>query len=382
MGKFFPLVAKSLLRNVRRTVLTALSVAVSLFLLGSLLAVYAAFYHRPEGADKALRLVTRHKVSLAQSLPAYYGRQIAQVEGVEAVAGASWFGGVYIDSRPEHFFARFACDPDVIFDVYREFDVPPDQLEAFRNDRQGMAVGSTTAERIGLKLGQRITIQGDIYPVDLELTIRAIFSGPDDDTSYFHHKYLDESIPEGRRDRIGFYGIRVASTDDVPRVARAVDEMFRNAPAPTKTETEAAFNLSFINQMGNVKMFLLSIAGAIVFTIMLVSANAMAMSVRERIREVGVLKTLGFTTSGVLGLILSEALLVAGAGGALGVTGAYFATKLMDKLAAGFISGFALPLWGVPICMAAALLIGLGSSFLPALAASRTSIVEALRHNG
>ena len=382
MSKFFPLIAKSLLRNVRRTTLTALSVAVSLFLLGTLPAARAAFYHRPTPADQAKPLSTRHTVSLVQMLPAYYEAKIAQIPGVEAVAAMNWFGGIYIDSRPEHFFARFACDPEVIFTVYREFAIPADQLEAFQADRQGIAIGQRTADRIGLTLGQRITLQGDIYPVDLELTVRAIFSGPDDDTSYFHLKYPNESLPAGMSDKIGFYGIRAASPEAVPQVAQAIDETFRNAPEPTKTESEAAFNLAFINQMGNVKLFLLSIAGAIVFTIMLVSANAMAMSVRERIREVGVLKTLGFTTQGVLGLILSEALLIAGAGGVLGVSGAYFATKALDKMAAGFITGFGLPLWGVPICLAAALIIGLGSSLVPALSASRTTIVEALRHSG
>ncbi len=380
--KLIPLVRKSLLRNVRRTLLTVLSVAISLFLLATLFSVYAAFYHRPVAADQAQRLITRHKVSLAQMMPAYYGPKIEAVEGVESIAAMNWFGGVYIDNRPEHFFARFACDPEQIFEVYREFQVPPDQMEAFINDRQGMAVGAATAERVGLELGQRITIKGDIWPVDLELTIRAIFTGPDAEASYFHRKYLDESLPPGARDMVGIFGVRAESPEAVPRVAEAIDEMFRNAPEPTKTETEAAFNLAFINQLGNVKLFLMSIAGAIVFTIMLVSANTMAMSVRERIREVGVLKTLGFGSDSVLILILGEALLIAAAGGALGVTGAFFATKLLEKATAGFFTGLAMPLWGVPICFAAAVVIGVRSALVPALSASRMTIVEALRHSG
>jgi putative ABC transport system permease protein len=382
MLKFVPLVGKNLFRNRRRTILTVLSVAASLFLLGILLTVYAAFFHRDTSPDQAKRLITRHKVSLTQALPAYYRDKIEQIPGVESVAAMNWFGGIYKDNKPQEFFARFAVEPEQVFAVYRDFKIPPDQYEAFVNDRQGLAVGRMTADRIGLELGQRITIKGDIYPLDLELTVRAIFDGPDSDTTYFHKKYLDEGLPEGMKDMVGFYAIRAASVDDVGSVARAVDETFRNSPEPTKTETEAAFTLAFVNQMGNIKLFLLSIAGAVVFTIMLVSANTMAMSVRERIREVGVLKTLGFTSTGVLALILSEAALTALVGGALGVAGAFAAGTVLEKAAAGFFSGFKMPLWGIPVCLGAALVIGLASSLIPALSASHSRITEALRHSG
>jgi putative ABC transport system permease protein len=382
MFKFVPLVGKNLFRNRRRTILTILSVAASLFLLGILLTVYAAFFHRETGDDQARRLITRHKVSLTQALPGYYGDKIAQLPGVEAVAALNWFGGIYKDNKPEEMFARFAVEPEKVFTVYSDFKMPQDQYEAFVKDRQGMAVGRQTAERVGLKLGQRVTIKGDIYPLDLELTVRAIFDGPDSDTTYFHRKYLQEGLPERMKDMTGFYTIRTSSIDDVGRVAREVDDMFRNAPEPTKTETEAAFMLGFINQMGNIKLFLLSIAGAVVFTIMLVSANTMAMSVRERIREVGVLKTLGFTSTGVLALILSEAALTALVGGVIGVAGAFFASQMLENAAAGFISGFVMPVWGVPLCLAAALIIGIGSSIIPAISASHARITEALRHSG
>ncbi len=382
MLKFVPLVGKNLLRNRRRTILTVLSVAASLFLLGILLTVYAAFFHRPTADDQARRLITRHKVSLTQMLPAYYGERIAQLDGVEAVAGMNWFGGVYKDNKPEEFFARFAAEPEEVFEVYSEFRMPQDQYEAFRSDRQGLAVGRMTADRVGLELGQRITIRGDIFPVDLELTVRAIFDGPDTDTTYFHRKYLQEGLPEDIQDLTGFYTIRTAGVDAVGPVARAVDEMFRNAPEPTKTETEAAFQLGFINQMGNIKLFLLSIAGAVVFTIMLVSANTMAMTVRERIREVGVLKTLGFTSTGVLALILSEAAVTALIGGCLGVAGAMLASSFLEKAAAGFFSGFVMPAWGAPFCLGVALVIGIASSLVPALSASHARITEALRHSG
>ena len=216
-----------------------------------------------------------------------------------------------------------------------------EQKEAFLRDRQGMAVEKSIAERLGFKLGQRITIQGDIYPFDVELVIRAIFEAPPNDQSaLFHYKYLQESMPETWGNFAGLFTILARSPGDVPRIARTVDDMFRNSPEPTKTETEDAFHQSFVEQIGNIKLFLLSIAGAVVFTIMLVSANTMAMSTRERIQEIGVLKTLGFTAPVILTMIVSEAMLIAAVGGLLGAGLSYVATQAMGDLIVGFFTGF------------------------------------------
>ncbi len=382
MWKYFPFTVKNLLRNRRRTILTVLSVTVSLFLLGILLSVYAAFYHREVPADSALRLVTRHRVSLTQMLPEYYGERIRAVDGVEEVSILNWFGGTYIDNRPEHMFPRFAVEPEKVFKIFSEFTAPPEQLEAFQRDRQGMAIGSWVADNVGLELGQRITIKGDIYPIDPEFTIRMIFEGPDDNQSYFHWKYMQESLPPGWRGLVGLYSIRVKTPADAPRVSKSVDEMFRNAPQPTKTETEAAFNLAFINQIGNIKLFLLSIAAAVVFTILLVSANTMAMTVRERIREIGVMKTLGFPSSAVLGMILAESVAIAMMGGLIGVGACYLVTQGLNDMLVGFFTGFTMPLWGVPVCLGVALLIGLLSSLVPAFLATHMKVTDALRHAG
>jgi len=382
MLKFVPLVRKSLFRNLRRTILTTLSIAGSLFLLGILFALYASFYHAETSDEQARRLITRHKVSLTQSMPAFYQQKIAQIEGVEQVIGQNWFGGVYKDNRPSEFFPRFAVDPEEIFSVYSEFKTLPDELEAFINDRQGLAVGATTAERVGLKLGDRITIKGDIFPSDLELTVRAIFHGPGDDTTFFHRKYLDEGLPPEFADSVGFYAILIEDPAEAQQVAARVDDLFRNSPQPTKTETESAFQLAFVNQLGNIKLFLLAISGAIVFTIMLVSANTMAMTVRERIREVGVLKTLGFTSTGVLALILSESMLLSLMGGVIGVAGAWTLGGMVKTFLEGSFTSFTMPLWGIPICFAVALFIGLASSIGPAVSASHKRITEALRHTG
>ncbi len=382
MLKLISLTLKNLTRNRRRTLLTVLSAAVSLFLLGVLLSLYTAFYHRQATDAQALRLVTRHKVSLTQQMPLYYGRRIADIDGVEDVIVLNWFGGTYKDNRPENMFPRFATEPEKVFDIYREFKVPPEQLEAFKRDRQGIAIGSMVAERVGLELGDRITIKGDIYPFDPEFTVRAIFEGPDDFNSFFHLDYLEEALAEGEHGHAGTFTIRLRSTDDAARVGREVDEMFRNAPSPTKTETEAAFALSFVEQLGNIKLFLMSIAGAVVFTIMLVSANTVAMTVRERIGEIGVLKTLGFRAGALLAMILGEAVLIALAGGILGAALAFGVTQAMANVMVSFFSGFTMPLWGVPVCLAAALAIGLGSALVPAVLAVRIGITDALRHTG
>ncbi len=355
---------------------------VSLFLLGILLSVYAAFYQRESYGEQALRLVTRHRVSFLVALPEYYGDRIRAVEGVEEVCIFNWFGGVYIDRRPEHMLPLMAVEPDRVFRIRTESRLPPEQLEAFLRDRQGLALGRAVANRLGLKLGQRITVQGDVYPVDLELIVRAIYDGPDDIEAYFHWKYLQESLPQSYKGQVTTFSVRAGTPQDVPHIAQAVDEQFRNAPQPTRTETEKAFMVSFIGMIGNIKLFLLSIAGAIVFTILLVAANTMAMSVRERIREIGVLKTLGFSSTSVLAMIMGESAIIAVLGGLFGVTLSYLATQALANEIVMYIQGFTMPLWGIPICMAVALILGLLSSVIPAAVAARTTIADALRHTG
>ena len=382
MLKYIPFTFRNLLRNRRRTVLTVLSVTISLFLLSLLFTVYATFYHREHTPEQARRLITRHKVSLTHILPEYYGSRIAAINGVEGVMIQNWFGGTYIDNRPEHMFARFAVEAEKLFEIYSGWKAPPEQIDAFLRDRQGLAVGKTIANQNNLTLGQRITIKGDIYPVDLELTVRAIFEGRDDAATFFHRIYLEEGLPEGYKGNAGVFVIQARSTEDMARIAREVDEMYRNAPQPTKTETAAAFELSFVNQLGNIKLFLLSIAGAVVFTILLVSGNTVAMSVRERIREIGVLKTLGFTSSAVLTMIVVEAVAMALLGGVLGVALCFAVTQAMRDMMVSFFTGFVMPVWGIPLCLAAAVLIGFCSSIIPASIAARTEITEALRHSG
>ena len=382
MWKFLPFALKNVWRNRRRTVLTVLSVSVSLFLLGTLIAIYFAFYHREGPPEEALRMATRHRVSLTFPLPEFYSARIRQVPGVTKVCRASWYGGVYIDRRPEHNFPRFAVDADQIFDIRPELKVAPDQRAAFERERTAAAVGRTLAGSAGFQLGQKITLRGDIYPGNLELTIRAIFEGDNDAVLYFRRDYLEEGLPQTRRGWTGIVWSMAASPGAVPRVAAAIDEMFRNSPQQTKTESERAFQLSFVSLLGNVKLILLSICSAVTFAILLVAANTMAMSVRERIREVGVLKTLGFTTGMVLAVIVGEAVLIALSGGLIGCLLSAGAIHWVAKTPVFFVQGMRMPAAALAINLGVALLIGLASSLAPAWNAARLPITEALRHTG
>jgi putative ABC transport system permease protein len=383
MGKHIPFILKNCWRNRRRTLLTVASVGVSICLLGVLLAIYHAFYYSQPTEWQALRLVTRNRVSLAFPMPQYYGQKIAQIPGVKMVGIEQWFGGTYIDNRPEHMFARFAAEPDKLFLYRGDLTIPEDQKRAFQQDRAACVASRDLAEKQHWHLGDRITLMGDIFPVNLELTLKGIFDSPrNGDVLFFNREYLEQSLPLNRRGTAGTFDILAASKDDVPRIEKAVDAMFQNSPVQTKTETESAFELSFVALLGNVKMFLLSICAAVTFTILLVSANTIAMSVRERVREVGVLKTLGYTRNIILGLVLGEALAVSLAGGALGLGLASALANLVRHSPVVFFAQLKnltiVPSVGV-LCILLAGLVGLVSAFLPAFQASRISIVDALR---
>lgn len=384
--RFFPLILKNSWRNRRRTMLTVLSLGISLCLLGVMLAMYAAFFYSKPAAYQALRLITRNRVSLAFPMPMYYRDKIAGVPGVREVAMSQWFGGTYKDSRdPKNFFARLAVEDGKLFAIRGEVQIAPDQRKSFEQERTACVVGRSLAQRLNLKLGDRITLVGDIFPINLELTVRGIFEAPiDEEVLYFHWKYLEESISPGRRSSIGTFNILADSAESVPRIAAAVDEMFRNAPVQTKTESEEQFGLSFLSFLGNIKVFLLSICAAVTFTMLLVSANTMAMSVRERVREVGIMKTLGFTMREILGIILGEAVLISIAGGILGLTLASVLCNGVRSHSMGFnqLAHLSVQPAVALLCVVIAASIGVLSSVVPAFNAARTPIIEAVCSNG
>jgi putative ABC transport system permease protein len=378
-------VTKSAFRNKRRSILTVLSITFSLLLLTVMMTVWHRFYVDKGDAQSAQRLITRHRVSLTQNMPVYYREKMRTVPGVVAVAPTQWFGGLYKDEgKPENFFAQFGTDPAEIFTVMTDFKIPDDQLAAWQHDQAGCVVDSELAKKFGWKIGDRITLRGTIFPVNLELTIRGIFVAPQPSiTVYFNQKYVEEAVSFAKG-RSGTFNILADSPEDVPKVAAGVDAMFHNSPEPTKTESEKAFQLSFINSMGNVKAFILSICFAVVFATLLVSANTMAMSIRERTREVAVLKTLGFTRQSILRLYIGEAVLVALTGGALGcLLAAGVVIALANAPGMGFFflgMRVTIPTFLLAIFVSA--MVGLLSAILPAYHAAKLDIVEGLRYIG
>ena len=378
-------VRKNAFRNKRRTFLTVGSMAFSLLLLSFLMCVWRAFYVDQGSAESAQRLIVRHKVSLANFIPGYYREKIRALPGVVHVIQVNWFQGIYRDQKPENFFARFGTDPDEFFATYKELSIPSDQEEAWKKDRAGAVADKALANKYGWKVGDRIVIQGDIYPVKLELTLRGIFtSAVPNNALYFNWKYVEEGVAFAKG-HAGTFGILVDSPSHVNDVAAKVDQMFANAPEPTKTETEKAFQLGFISMLGNVKAFILVISLASVFTILLVAGNTMAMSIRERTREVAVLKTLGFRRETILGLFVGEAVAIALFGG---IAGSLVAILLLKGAAQAPQMG---PLFAVaarewkftaPVVWLVAGLAGLLSSGIPAYGASKKGIVEGLRHIG
>jgi putative ABC transport system permease protein len=381
MFRYLSLMVKNAMRNRRRSVLTICSVAASLCLLGVLMAIYHAFFFTGPTPEQELRLVTRNRISLTNIMPVSYLQRIRQVPGVREVTIFQWFGGVYKD--PKNMFGRMAVEADKFFTIYPEYKMPLEQQKAFIQERSACIIGTEIASKYNLKIGDRMTLVGDIFPITLEFTVRGIYDyPPEPENMFFHTDYLFESLPEGRRDFAGMFVILADSPESAQRVAGAVDDMFRNAPVQTKTETEKAFQLGFVSFLGNIKVFLLSICAAVTFTVLLVTANTMAMSVRERIREVGVLKTLGYTNGAVLGIILGEAAV-------LSLIGGVFGWLLASGLTFGLrhAPGFMLktltvePSVGV-VLLTVAVLIGLASAFLPAWTASRTNIIDSLRYTG
>ena len=335
--------------------------------------------------QQALRLVTRNKVSLTVTMPSYYRDQIGKLPGVKQIMTSNWFGGVYKDARdPNNFFGRFATEPARLLQVRPELSLPEDQKQAFLKERTACILGKPLAKKLGIELGQRVQIKGDIYPVTLELIVRGIYEAPfSDETLYFNIEYLNELLPQSRRDNSGAFYILTDSIETANTLGKTIDNYYNNFPMQTKTESEQAFSLSFVSSLGNIKAFLLSICAAVTFTILLVSGNTMAMSVRERVTEVGILKTLGFTSEAVLGVILGEAAVISLLGGIVGCLlasvlclGLQSAGGILPQLKQAAITpGVAL------VTLSAALIIGVASASIPAWNAARLSIVEALRSN-
>jgi putative ABC transport system permease protein len=371
-------------RNKRRSVLTVSCIAVSMFLVATLLTVLSELEDPPQTPASALRLICRHRVSMTNYLPKAQRQKIAEVEGVEAVIGSLWFGGIYKD--PKNFFAQFAVDVDRFFDVYGDIDLPAAQREAFVRDRTGAIAGEKLAAKFGWRVGDRITLQGARFEFDPELTLQGIYRAGGDDGSlfYFHADYFSEAVKDSIGpwvDASGLYIIKARSVQDVPRIMAAVDSRFRDTTAPTLTESEQAFVLGHIAVLGNVRFLIASISSVVIFTIMLLTANTMAMSIRERRREIGILKALGFRRFQILVLLLCESVSLSLGGALLGSLGAWllYANLTFAAMTLGMIQRFEVTSQTLLICAGAGLLVGIFAAGVPAWRAASRSVAQALR---
>jgi len=376
--KFLPLLFANLGRHKRRTILTTLSVALAMFLFASLRTVVTTLQKTGEFGG-ANRLVSMSASGFMVQLPVSYANRLKSIPGVEKVTWANWFGGKYGDGK--RFFATFAVDAQSYLDMYPEMSVPADQKEAFLRDRSGALIGARLLDVFGWRVGQNVTLVGTAYPGDWTFTIRGVYTPTDpainDDALMFHHALLDER--SGRLGLAGWYIVQIDAPGNAPGIAKAIDDMFRSSSAPTKTGTEQAFNASFATMWGNVSLLMNTIGMAVVFAILLVTANAMMMAARERTSEIAVLKTIGFTDGRLFALTMLEAGLITVTGAVLGLGGAKILYKASNFNAAGFLPGFDVTGSTLVLGAAIALVLMLASGIVPALRAARLPVVQALR---
>jgi putative ABC transport system permease protein len=385
--KFFPYVFKSLFRKKTRSLLTLGSILLPLFVV-CLFGTLIRTLDRPASGAGMYRIVVRHKVSLSNWIPESYRGRIQTLPGVEEMSVWCWFGGKYVDYTPKNFFARFGVEPEKLLRILDEAHVVEGSAQDWFADRSGAMVGTELVKKFGWKVGQKVVLQGDIYPVNLELTIRAIYDGPVGNSAalFFNWAYVEEALPRVKG-RIGTFYIRAKDAEAVARLPKQIDEMFDNTDAPTKTETEKEFQNGFVQMLGNVKLMLNGISSAIVLVILLIAANTMAMAARERVNEIAVLRTLGYQKNTILALILGESLLLALLGGLLGL-GLFalgfggFKAALMNSPMGGFAAGMQLFPSVLAVGFGISVFIGLFAGIVPAVGAVRRSITDGLRRVG
>ncbi|MDR3640555.1 MAG: ABC transporter permease [Humidesulfovibrio sp.] len=382
----FIFILKNLSRHRLRNALTILGIAMSVLSFGLLRTTVDAWYAGVE-ASSSTRLVTRNAISLIFPLPIHYAEQIRGVEGVTTVCAGSWFGGVYIDEK--NFFPNFAVDTRTYFDLYPELRLAENQKADFLHDRKGCVIGAKLAERFGWKVGDQVTLKGTIYPGNWDMTVRAIYHGRDthvDETQLlFHWDYLNETLKKtspSRADQTGFFIIGIDSGDHAAEISRAVDQRFANSLAETLTETEKAFQMSFISMSGAIVTAIQLVSSLVVLIILAVAANTMAMSARERMGEFAALKALGFGGGYLALLIMGESLAIAGIGSALGCALTFPAAAAFGSAVSQFFPIFQVSHTTVLLQGIAALAVGVAAGIAPALRASHVGIAQAMRRIG
>jgi putative ABC transport system permease protein len=371
------LVWKNLARNRKRTILTVLSVMVAFFLFGVLQSVITTLNRAAEVGSEG-RLVVSSASGITFPLPEAHANRLRAVDGVASVAWANWFGAYYQD--PNDFFAQFAITADTYLPMYPEIVITGGNLDDFLRERTAAMVGARLMEKYGWEVGQRVTLIGTFAPGNWEFTIRAVYTPTDpafgDEILFFHYAYLYEGL--NGRISPGWFVLQLGQPDRAAEIATAIDDAFRNSAAPTKTQTEKAFNAGFVTMWGNIGFLVRAIGTAVFFAILFVAANTMMMASRERVGEVAVMKTLGFTDRAVSGLVLAESLLITVLGAALGLLLARVAFLGRNPLNA-FFPGFGVTGETIALGIAIAVLLGLVSGAVPALQSARLSVADALR---
>ena len=384
--KYFRLIWRNVFRKKTRTILTTSSIVLVLVLIVVLVSLLQAMHADPSGGRGANRLVVQHATGLANFLPLSQRQRIEQIPGVVAVSPQIWFGGVYKDDRPENFFGQLSCDPEIYFSkVFDDATIDPEAEKKWRSERNAFVAGQKLVEKFGWKPGDHITLRGTYIPINLDLVYVGSYRAGDESNIFFHNEYLNQSQWFGANRVTGIYYLKVAGGEEVPRVAAAIDRMFENSDSPTKTLTEKQFQLQFMEMMGNVKGLIRIISLVILFAVTLIVANTVAMSARERVTEIAVMRTLGFRRSHILSFILSESVLMSLLGGIVGVVLAKFVlipgmVKGMETTPmAPFLINFRVTLPTLLAAFGVSVGVGILAGFAPAIRSSRIKIVDGLR---
>ena len=374
---------RNIRRNPVRSLLTIFSVGFSLALMTVLYGFLASQETWKNGAAQANRIVVMNIQGFSGKLPISSVDDVRSTKSVAAAVPFAWYGGSYQDEQMP--FAQFATDPEHVFDVWPEYSIPPEQLAAFKANRQGCVLDRRIAERRGWKVGDRVPLKGAIYPFDLDLEISGIFDSPKNtDSLYFHWDYLNEGLKQlnyPNIDNAGTIFARISSSDSIPTVIKSIDDKFGSSDTPTRSQTEAAFAQMFVDMLGNVQVLIRNIGLAVVFSLSLVTANSMAMAMRERVTEIAVLKAIGFPRSRVLFMVLGEACAISMLGGFLGVGMGCLFLQGMNRLMPRFFPFTVMEMLGpwISYGLIAAAVLGLISGIVPAIRAAQMSVIDGLR---
>ncbi len=381
--KYFRFIWKNVFHKKSRAFLTMASIVLVLILMVILTALLEAMEGTTGTGKGATHIVVQHATGLANFMPLAYRQRIEQIPDVVAVTPEIWFGGIYKDERPENFFGQLSTDPDVWAVIHDDYQVPEDQLKIWQSERDSFVAGKQLVDRYKWAIGDRIQLRGTYISMTLDLVLRGVYTGPDESNIFFHNKYVENAALR-LRDQTGIFFLRTRTDEQVPVVCDAINRMFENSEAPVKAMPEKQFMLQFAEMMGNIKLLVRWIGLMVMFTVVLIVANSVAMSARERTTQIAVIRALGFRRRQVLALVLSEAMLLAVLGGIFGIViGVPVTRGLVAGMSHTPVAPFA---YNVKISLAnilgafgASIAIGVLAGFVPAIRSARGSIVDGLR---